>query len=83
MLALIRAVLGPARCFASTRDRRHSPCLSKHSDMSLTSVPVRCYGNFSLLRMFQSKSQMSVHERDKSTNVLHQVRCMQRFLDDD
>lgn len=43
---------------------------------SLTSATVRCHGNFSVFRMLESKSQMSIHKGNEPADVVNQVRSI-------
>jgi hypothetical protein len=45
-------------------------------ERTLTKSSVRCYRNYSLLRMLQPQSQVSVHERNQPSHVFNKVGYM-------
>ena len=49
------------------------PGSTQLEDQVLMLLPVRCYRYLKLFRMFKQKRQMSIHKRNQSTNVFHQV----------
>lgn len=55
-------------------------CVSFFRVILTSPVPVRCLRIYQLYRMYQSQGAMSIHQRDKQTHVVHQVRANPRSV---